>query len=119
MLGRRVEVLKEKLQELEKEHNERLTAGEKTGKEADIVHVCCDHSHSALERQRANLEEVAERRLTWSLRDKETEMQQELSYQVSGCAYYVHALQYLLVIYWLACWFMCRWIESIVNMRVS
>lgn len=86
MLGRRVEVLKQKLQELEKEHQERLTAGEKTEEEADIA--CCDHSHLALERQRANLEEVAERKLTWSLRDKEREMQQELSYQVSGCVMY-------------------------------
>lgn len=42
----------------------------------------------ALERQRANLEEVAERRLTWGLRDKEREMQQEISYQVSGCVMY-------------------------------
>lgn len=43
MLGRRVEVLKQKLQELEKEQQERLTAGEKTKGEADIA--CCNHSH--------------------------------------------------------------------------
>jgi mitofilin len=61
MLGRRVEVLKEKLKGLEKEHQQRLTA--------------------ALDQQKESLDQLAERRLEWSLRDKEREMQQELSYQ--------------------------------------
>ena len=39
--------------------------------------------YTALERQKASLEEVAERTLDWRLRDKEREMQQELSYRVS------------------------------------
>jgi mitofilin len=64
MLGRRVEVLKQKLQDMERDHQERLTA--------------------ALERQKASLEEVAERTLDWRLRDKEREMQQELSYRADG-----------------------------------
>ena len=39
--------------------------------------------HVALDKQKASLEKLAERRLEWRLRDKEREMQQELSYRVS------------------------------------
>ena len=37
----------------------------------------------ALDRQKVNLEKLAEGRLQWRLRDKEREMEQELSYRVS------------------------------------
>ena len=53
------------------------------------IHVVCSGCYwctcmyTALERQKASLEEVAERTLDWRLRDKEREMQQELSYRVS------------------------------------
>ena len=87
MLGRRVELLKQKLQDVEKEHQERLTAGGGNGgdKEAHIflVLVVGTCACTALDRQKASLEEVAERTLDWRLRDKEREMQQELSYRVS------------------------------------
>ena len=38
---------------------------------------------AALDQQKASLEQLAEKRLGWSLRDKEREMQQELDYQAS------------------------------------
>ena len=48
------------------------------------VCVCvCVCVCAALDQQKVSLEELAERRLEWSLRDKDRELQQELRYQVS------------------------------------
>ena len=37
---------------------------------------------AALEKQKAALDELAEKKLEWALRNKEREMQQELGYEV-------------------------------------
>ena len=70
---------------------------------------------SALEKQKAGLEELAERRLEWSLRGKEREMQQELSYQVSGL--YTCTMSFMYTVHYCVC--VCRWIRCTGSFRVT